>query len=292
MKLPASLVSCGLCTVFLILSVSCNHPSEPSTESQKGIASHKLDTDAKAPSSPDSREANTTRKVAVRIGDRSQTFTLHDLRALPKVTIADYEAIGVTKGPLGSSTWAGASLKDVLLSVDPALSDSRNAHRLIVLTSSDKYVAVIKWAEMFGSLKGGEALYNIKGCNECHGVNGEGTSPEGKRPAPALVGKDWNFGTVKAVIRAGKDAHARITEYTESRLSDADLRAIMDWAKSPMSPVPAGAFTADPDKMVTLLAYERNGRPMTGKDGLIQLIVGIDEFAGRYSHWVETIEVK
>jgi DMSO/TMAO reductase YedYZ molybdopterin-dependent catalytic subunit len=42
---------------------------------------------------------------------------------------------------------------------------------------------------------------------------------------------------------------------------------------------------------VVLLAYERDGQPLPGRDGLIQLVVGQDEFAGRYSHWVKTITV-
>jgi len=31
---------------------------------------------------------------------------------------------------------------------------------------------------------------------------------------------------------------------------------------------------------------------MDGKAGLLQLLVAMDEFAGRYSHWVQTVEVK
>ncbi len=41
-----------------------------------------------------------------------------------------------------------------------------------------------------------------------------------------------------------------------------------------------------------MLACERDGRPMTGREGLIQLVVGADEFASRYSHWVSEIRVR
>jgi hypothetical protein len=30
---------------------------------------------------------------------------------------------------------------------------------------------------------------------------------------------------------------------------------------------------------------------MNGRDGLIQLVVGSDQYAGRYSHWVSAIRV-
>ncbi len=49
----------------------------------------------------------------MKIGDKSQKFTLADLQALPKTTLKDYQATGVKKGPLGVNTWAGASLKDL-----------------------------------------------------------------------------------------------------------------------------------------------------------------------------------
>jgi hypothetical protein len=41
-----------------------------------------------------------------------------------------------------------------------------------------------------------------------------------------------------------------------------------------------------------VLAYERGGKPMTGREGLIQLVVGADEFASRYSHWVSELRVR
>jgi hypothetical protein len=39
------------------------------------------------------------------------------------------------------------------------------------------------------------------------------------------------------------------------------------------------------------MAYERDGRAMSGRDGLIQLVVGPDEFASRYAHWMKSIVV-
>jgi hypothetical protein len=45
-------------------------------------------------------------------------------------------------------------------------------------------------------------------------------------------------------------------------------------------------------RRLVLLAYERDGLDLSARDGLIQLIVGADEFASRYSHWVSAIRVE
>ncbi len=238
----------------------------------------------------DSEEYKSTNEITVKIGDKTQKFALADLQALPKTTLKDYQATGTKKGPLGVNTWAGASLKDILLKVDPTLGDEKNAGKRIVITSSDKWTATIFWNELFGKAAGGAALYNVKGCNECHGVDGEGTAPKGKTPAPALVGKEWNIATVKLLLRTGKDVHGGINPYTEAQLGDADLATLLAWFKDPKAA--ATGYTVDPAKQVAILAYERNGKAMDGRAGLLQLIVGPDEFAGRYSHWVATVEVK
>ncbi|MBN2356364.1 c-type cytochrome [candidate division KSB1 bacterium] len=244
------------------------------------------------PSFSDFDESKTTRKIVVRIGNRSDTFSLDDLQALPKITVTDYEAIGVKKGPLGKNTWTGASLKDVLLCVDSSLTDISNASKLIFVTSSDGWLAVIKWPELFGSLQRGEALYNIKGCNECHGINGEGTAPQGKLVAPALAGKEWNFDLVHDITRKGKQVHGGINPYREAQLTEMELRAILTWLQNPAARVPLGEDQMDLSESVALLAYLKNGKPMTGRDGLIQLIMEMDQYTSRYSHWVELIEVK
>ena len=69
---------------------------------------------------------------------------------MPKVTVSDYEAIGHKKGPLGANDWAGASLKDLLLKVDPAVADKANAGKLIVATASDGWKSTLRWEEIFG----------------------------------------------------------------------------------------------------------------------------------------------
>ncbi len=281
-----------LCILLLTLPIACELSGSASPEPQKKTGNNDSDFGEKQAFHLNFDEANATHSISVRIGNKSQTFTLAQLKTFPGTTIADYETAGVKIGPLERSTWTGASLKDVLLRVEPALSDSGNANKLVIITSSDKWTAVMKWAEIFGTPRGGEALYNIKGCNECHGVNGEGTSPSGKRPAPALAGKDWNYSGVKSVIRTGREVHAGINPYTEAQLSDTELYAILDWLRKPDAPVPIDGFRVHHSRMVTLLAYEKDGKAITGKDGLIQMIVGMDEFAGRYSRWVETIEVR
>ena len=261
-----------------------------SKETQKVIGAFGADKFGQPLFYPDSDEYKSTNEITVKIGDKSQKFTLADLQALTKTTLKDYQATGVKKGPLGVNTWAGASLKDLLLKVDPTLADAKNAGKQIVLTSSDGWTATASWDELFGKPGGGAALYNIKGCNECHGVNAEGTAPKGKTPAPALTGKDLNFDVAKTILRTGKNAHNGINPYTEAQLSDADLKTLLAWFKDPKAP--ATGYTVDPAKQAMILAYEKNGKPMDGKAGLLQLIVAMDEFAGRYSHWVQTVEVK
>ncbi len=240
---------------------------------------------------PDSLEYKATRQITVRIGATTRTFSLADLQGLPRATLANHRVVGVSRGPLGSFSWVGASLKELLVRVDPKVGDASLANARIVLTSSDGWTATILWRELFGTRARGEALYAVKGCNECHGVQGEGSVPSGKRPAPALGGRDWDVDGELALLRTGRDSHGGMNPYTPDQLSRADLAAILDWFGNPTTRVKAEAYQPPPDKRVVLLAYERDGRPMTGRDGLIQLVVGPDEFASRYSHWVKTIEV-
>jgi hypothetical protein len=94
------------------------------------------------------------------------------------------------------------------------------------------------------------------------------------------------------MIRAGAGPHAGITAYTADRLSDADLSAILGWLAKPAQTGGAGTFIVPAARQVVLLAYERDGRPMTGREGLVQLVVGADEFASRYSHWVSEVRVR
>jgi mono/diheme cytochrome c family protein len=240
---------------------------------------------------PDSDEYKATRELTVRAGGRSKRFTLADLRALPKVTLARHEVVGVKKGPLGTYSWTGASLKDVLLNTDQSIGAAKHAASRIVVTSSDGWTVTLWWQEIFGAIPHGLALYNVKGCNECHGVQAEGTSPSGKRPAPGLAGNEWPIEATLALLRAGRDEHAGLNPYTEAQMSRADLAVMLAWLKEPHWSPRGDAYRPPASRAASLLAYERDGRPLAGDGGLIQLIVGPDEFAGRYSHWVKSIEV-
>jgi tungstate transport system substrate-binding protein len=240
---------------------------------------------------PDSDEYKATRQIVVKSAGGTRSFTLTELQGFPRVVLANHAVVGVKKGPLGTYSWTGASLKDVLLRVDPTLGHTRNSSTRIVVTSSDGWTATLLWGELFGTLARGEALYNVKGCNECHGVVGEGTSPAGKRPAPALARRKWSVDRVLTLLRAGRDAHAGLNSYTADRLTPADLPAMLAWLERPEAGANGERYRPARDKRAVLLAYERNGQPMSGRDGLIQLVVGPDEFASRYSHWVKTIEV-
>jgi mono/diheme cytochrome c family protein len=137
----------------------------------------------------------------------------------------------------------------------------------------------------------GAALYNVKGCNECHGVNAEGTAPVGKRPAPALAGRTLAEGRLEKVLRTGGDLHAAIKPYTDAQISTADLQALAAWLQKPTMTVKGDAYQPPPGRQAIIIAYERNGQPATGREGALQLVVGPDEFAGRYSHWVKSVEL-
>jgi cytochrome c551/c552 len=174
--------------------------------------------------------------------------------------------------------------------VDPGLADPKHRARRIVLTSTDGWTAILAWAEVFGEVLGGEAVYRVKGCNECHGVDGEGTAPAGKRPAPVLAGQKWPLEPTRAFLRTGGDGHAGVLPYPPEQLSDRELEQMLAWFADPKGPV--GDYSVPASRRSIILADERDGRPITGKYGLIQLVIAADEGAGRFSHWVAKIEVK
>jgi tungstate transport system substrate-binding protein len=239
---------------------------------------------------PDSEELKTSKSLTVASGGRAKVFTLDQLGKMPRETVAGYQAIGATKGLLARHSWSGVSVKALLLEVDPALADKKNAPRRILVTSTDGWTATLVWAEVFGEVKGGEAVYRAKGCNECHGVDGEGTAPSGKRPAPALAGQKWPEDKVRDFLRTGGDAHAGVLPYPPDQLTDAELKQMLAWFADPKKP--SGDYTVPKSRRQIILAVERDGRPITGRHGLLQLVVAGDEGAGRFSHWVDKIEVK
>jgi tungstate transport system substrate-binding protein len=240
---------------------------------------------------PDSDEWKATRDLRVSVGAKSKVFTLADLRGLPRATLANYGTVGVKVGPVAPHTWSGVALRDVLLRADPAAGDARHANDRIVVTSSDGWTAMLWWSEVFGSVPRGAALYHVKGCNECHGLDAEGTAPAGKRPAPALAGRAFAADHAQKVVRLGGDLHAAINPYTEAQLSAADLDTLVSWLRKPARTVKGDAYQPPPGREAIVIAFERDGQPATGRDGLLQLVVGPDEFAGRYSHWVKSVEL-
>ncbi len=259
-------------------------------ETQKVIGGFGVDKFGQPLFYPSSEEYKATREVTLKIGDKAQTFTLADLQAEPKVTVANYEAIGHKKGPLGANDWAGASLKDLLLKVDPAVADEANAGKLIVVTASDGWKSTLRWEELFGTFQGGQALADSYGCTECHGMMGEGTAPKGKTPTPAIAGTPWaNAAALAALLR---QTHGGINPYTPEQMSDADIAEIALWLKDPTAPAPDGAYSIPAEKQVVLVAYDKNGEPANGRAGLLQLIDAADKYSSRYAHWVQNIEVK
>ncbi len=234
-----------------------------------------------------------TREVTVRMGKAARTFTLADLRALPRAILNDYTVFGVKRGRVGTYSFAGVALADLLKAVDPSCSQPARAASRILVVSRDGWTSTLKWGEVFSKLPAGEALYNAKGCNECHGVDGEGSSPAGKRPAPALAaGSAKPFDLVNGILRAGGNRHAGLYPYTDAQLTSAELKAMLAWLANPHAAKPANPPAPGRPPRAVLLAYDRDGRALDGAGGLIQLVVGTDEYAGRYSHWVSAIYVQ
>jgi tungstate transport system substrate-binding protein len=241
---------------------------------------------------PDSDEFKATDRVRVIIGARSRTFTLAELRKVRQATLAGVEYIGVKKGSLGKYTWTGASLINLLLAVDPAIASPSRSASTVEVISSDGWMATLTWQELFGQVSRGEGLYLAKGCNECHGLRAEGTRPEGKRPAPKLLGLAFPVAGTTSMIRSGTGQHAGISAYTAARLTDPEVAAILGWLAKPARTDSADLFVVPEERRAVVLAYQRDGQPMTGREGLLQLVVGADEFASRYSHWVSEIRVR
>jgi tungstate transport system substrate-binding protein len=262
-----------------------------SAETQRVIANYGVARFGQPLFYPDSLEYKATHEVTVTIGSTKRTFSMAELQAFPRATLANYQAIGSSMGPLGTYTWVGVSLRDLLLRVDPKVGDASLANARIVFTSSDGWTCTMLWRELFGTLPRGEALYNVKGCNECHGVQGQGTAPPGRLAAPALGGRTWDVDQELGLLRAGRPAHGTMNGYTSEQLSRAELQEILDWFSNPAGRAKQAPYQAPPERRVTMLAYERDGRPMAGREGLIQLVVCPDEFASRYAHWVKAIEV-
>ena len=113
-----------------------------------------------------------------------------------------------------------------------------------------------------------------------------GTALLAVSPADVVVGAVKRAeGDGSIVIRlletAGKAATARL-----------ELASILGWLARPDRTGGADRFVVPEARREVVLAYERDGKPMTGREGLIQLVVGADEFASRYSHWVSEVRVR
>ena len=231
-----------------------------------------------------------TRAVKVRVGSTEKVVALADLEALPAVTLENYQPVGASRGTLAKNTWTGASLRAVLLAVDPGFCDGVGTRPPVSVRSQDGWTVTLKRAEICGTAAGGEALYAVKGCNECHGASGEGSAPPGKPPAPALRGRGLTVREVTPLLRQGGKRHTKADVYDEPRLKDSDVEEILAWLDG--STAAASRYVVPPERRSILLAFRKNGQPMSGRDGLIQLVVAMDEYAGRYSHWVSEIETE
>ena len=122
------------------------------------------------------------------------------------------------------TTGSGASLEGLSCAGGPRIGDARHAGSRIVVTSSDGWTATVWWDELFSTLPRGDALYSVKGCNECHGVQGRARRPLAsgrRRRSRAGHGRSTE---VLALLRAGREAHAGMNGYTEDQLRRAICR--------------------------------------------------------------------
>ncbi len=259
-----------------------------SLDTQKVIEGYGVDEFGHPLFYPSSEEYKASREVTITIGDKSQTFTLADLQAMPQTEVTGYEATGHKKGPLGANDWAGVSLKDLMLLVDPAIADPVNDGKFIVATATDGWKSTLRWNQLFGEPRGGQALADSYGCSECHGYMGEGTAPKGKDPTPALAGTGYTAAMLGAIVR---ESHGGINPYTPEQLPDSDLEELAAWLADPTAPISKTAYAVPPEQIGAILALVRNGKEMNGRDGLIQLIMPMDKYTSRYAHWVKTVEV-
>jgi hypothetical protein len=106
------------------------------------------------------------------------------------------------------------------------------------------------------------------------------------------MGRPYSVPETASMIRAGTGQHEGITAYTADHLSDDDLATILGWLARPGRSGESDSSVVPETRRAVVLAYERDGKPMTGREGLLQLVVGADEFASRYSHWVSEIRVR
>ena len=232
-----------------------------------------------------SKVSHETRAVTVRLANRTQVVDLAALQQFPRVTLPNFEQSG-SHG--GARTWSGASLRDVVLAVDPAYCSPANNQSRLRVRSEDGWTVYIKWIQVCGVPAGGEALFDVKGCSMCHGPAGEGVT-QGSKPAPALRNRHLDFGQAFARLQAGGDQHGS-PAFTPSQLAEVELKQILGWLDGE-APSPGG-YVLPENRRLILLAYEEGGRPITGKEGLIQLVVAMDDFVGRLSHWVSDIDMQ
>ncbi|HEY9068973.1 MAG TPA: c-type cytochrome [Candidatus Ozemobacteraceae bacterium] len=231
--------------------------------------------------------ASGSNTITIVNGTATTVFPLAELQKLPAETITGYEPVGTKKGPLGKHDWLGAGMPALLLTAIPGIDKAEMAQKRVVVKSVDGWTVSFRAGELFGDFSGGRALYAVKGCNECHGANAEGSAPPGKKAAPALVNRSLPAALIGALLRAN---HGDVKFYGPDRVSEDEIAQITAWLNAPDTAT--GSFRIDPAKNRILLAWQRDGQPLTPADGLIQLVVEYDQFAGRFSHWVDRIEIE
>jgi hypothetical protein len=90
-------------------------------------------------------------------------------------------------------------------------------------------------------------------------------------------------------LRAGGDQHGA-SAFSIEQLTDSELEQIVDWLVR--GSAAGGSYVVPENRRTVVLAWEYDGQPLTGADGLIQMVVAMDDYVGRFSHWVSDIEAE
>jgi DMSO/TMAO reductase YedYZ molybdopterin-dependent catalytic subunit len=110
---------------------------------------------------PASPEMVATNEVTVKdAAGNTTTLTLADLQALPETEVSEYALVGSSRGPLGTFSWTGASLEDVLKQADPHISASTVMS--VTIVAGDGFRTQVGAAEIFETPEGKPTILAYK----------------------------------------------------------------------------------------------------------------------------------
>jgi len=153
-----------------------------------------------------------TTAVTVRAGELTQAFSLAALQQLRRVTLTDVEQAGTDKGPQGVHSWSGASLRDVVLAVDPAFCSSAGSRSRLKVVSQDGWMVRVTWAELCGTATGGEALFHCVVQGSHRVANRQAARHHQDGNVVGMAGLDRNRHSSRLITRAAMMARSWETD--------------------------------------------------------------------------------